>query len=124
LWKADTIDWDGNPLHPDDGSEEDPGNELDVADRLLVYLRANELSSIVSLVNLFSNRNVTIETTSDAINAHLPENLFTNGLYLSLADWSTSFNSASSRKCFRVHSLRLTELSERTSSVMWILEPH
>lgn len=94
--------------------------KLDVADRLLVYLRADGLSSLFSVVNLFSSA-ASRQTNSTTHLTSIPEKgLFTTGLRHSIDNSSAE---GTQRKRLRIHSLRLTELSERTSSVMRVSEP-
>lgn len=125
LWKAGKIDWEGNPLHTEDDDEMDIEKKIDVADRLLVYLRADGLSSLFSLVNLFSSVGLRPPPRPATHLTPIPEKgLFTTDLRHSLDDTAASSDQPSLRKRLRIHSLRLTELNERTSSVMRVSEPH
>jgi len=56
LWKKGKIDWDGNPILPPgvDSDVEEMYRQGDVATRLLVYLRADGPSSILSLIKMFT----------------------------------------------------------------------
>ncbi|KAH7391749.1 Sodium/hydrogen exchanger family-domain-containing protein [Pyrenochaeta sp. MPI-SDFR-AT-0127] len=124
LWKAGKIDWEGNQLHPDDDSENNLEKKLDVADRLLVYLRADGLSSLFSVINLFSSAASRQSNSSNSSTNLTPipeKGLFTTNLRHSVDESSTE---QTQRKRLRIHSLRLTELSERTSSVMRVSEPY
>lgn len=124
LWKAGKIDWEGNQLHPDHDNEAELEKKLDVADRLLVYLRADGLSSLFLVVNLFSSAGSRSPNSSKSSTNLTPipeKGLFTTNLRHSSDDTSAE---ESQRKRLRIHSLRLTELSERTSSVMRVSEPY
>lgn len=124
LWKQGKIDWDGNQLHPHNDGEDAFEKRLDVADRLLVYLRADGLSSLFSVVNLFSGSSPrsSASTNSKSNLTPIPE----KGLFTTNLRHSTDGPSAepTQRKRLRIHSIRLTELSERTSSIMRVSEPH
>lgn len=125
LWKAGKIDWEGNPLRLIEDDETHLQKNLDAADRLLVYLRADGLSSLFSLVNLFSNAGLRQSAHQAPRLTPMPEKgLFTTALRHSIDESSASTKTAGSRKRLRIHSLRLTELNERTSSVMRVSEPH
>ncbi|KAK0649892.1 Sodium/hydrogen exchanger family-domain-containing protein [Cercophora newfieldiana] len=67
LWKKGKIDWDGNPIVPADGEaeNEEKYRQGDAATRLLVYLRTDGLSSILSLVSLFTGGARGLPDTSD-----------------------------------------------------------
>ena len=124
LWKAGKIDWDGNPLHPEE-NEEEVVKRLSSTDRLLVYLRADGLSSLFSLVNLFSNAGQRHSSRQLTQLTPIPEKgLFTTALRHSMDESSTSTDRSLTQGRLRIHSLRLTGLSERTSSVMRVSEPH
>lgn len=125
LWKAGKIDWEGNPLHPDEHDEDHGIKKFDAADRLLVYLRADGLSSLFSLVNLFSNAGLRRLPRQPMQLTPVPgKGLFTTGLRHSTDDNSTSSDPPAAQNRLRIISLRLTELNERTSSVMRVSEPH
>jgi hypothetical protein len=91
LWREGKIDWNGNPLnHKDDDYS---SKHSDPAERLLVYLRADGLSSLFSIVKLFTGtRSIKATTGSSSPNTH--------------------------SRYLRIHGLRLSELGERNSSVM------
>ncbi|KAK3312687.1 Sodium/hydrogen exchanger family-domain-containing protein [Apodospora peruviana] len=103
LWKKGKIDWDGNPLMPADGTEDE--RPTDVATRLLVYLRADGLSSVLSIIGHFAGKQ----------QAARPEP--------SAESEGAAGKEASERPApLRVHGYRLVELSERNSSVMAVSE--
>lgn len=125
LWKAGKIDWDGNPLHPEDHSESgDFEKKADVADSLLVYLRADGLSSLFSIVSLFAAASSRPSTPDATAAPSTDKGGFATTLRGSIEHHETSDHHGSSRKCLRIHSLRLTELGERNSSVMKVSEPY
>lgn len=111
LWKAGRIDWEGNPLHTEGDDEVNIGKKIDVADRLLVYLRADGLSSLFSLVNLFSSAGLRPPPRPATHLTSIPEKgLFTTGLRHSLDDTAASSDQPTLQRRLRIHSLRLTEL--------------
>ncbi|KAJ4985198.1 K+ homeostasis protein kha1 [Stagonosporopsis vannaccii] len=125
LWKAGKIDWEGNPLSTDDSDEEQSRKKLDAADGLLVYLHADGLSSLFSLMNLFSNAGLRHSARQPTQLTPIPEKgLFTTALRHPTVVQAASSNDAVSHNRLRIHSLRLTELNERTSSVMRVSKPH
>ncbi|KAK1834007.1 k+ homeostasis protein kha1 [Podospora conica] len=67
LWKKGRIDWDGNPIqhHDSEHDSEEKYRQGDAATRLMVYLRTDGLSSILSLVSLFTGGQSTLPETSD-----------------------------------------------------------
>ena len=67
LWKKGRIDWDGNPIlhHDSEHDCEEKYRQGDAATRLMVYLRTDGLSSILSLVSLFTGGQSSLPVTSD-----------------------------------------------------------
>ncbi|KAK0737817.1 Sodium/hydrogen exchanger family-domain-containing protein [Schizothecium vesticola] len=67
LWKKGRIDWDGNPIqhHDSEHDSEEKYRQGDAATRLMVYLRTDGLSSILSLVSLFTGGQSSLPETSD-----------------------------------------------------------
>ncbi|KAH7128477.1 potassium:hydrogen antiporter [Dendryphion nanum] len=110
LWKQGKIDWDGNPLHQDDESEFNVSKEINVANPILVYLRADGLSSLFSIVSLFTSASPRIAQSEEPI-ATEPEK-------------GASVDHHHQKQRLRIHSVRLTELSERNSSVMKVSEQY
>jgi Kef-type K+ transport system membrane component KefB len=121
LWKQGKIDWDGNPLHPEEEDNDDLEKKVDVANRLLVYLRADGLSSLFSIVNLFAGASSPVSTTGESpVTPTVEKGGFTSTLRASIEQRQQHHG----RKRLRIHSLRLTELSERNSSVMKVAEQY
>lgn len=97
LWKKGKIDWEGNPILPADGEDpEDKYRQGDAATRLLVYLRTDGLSSILSLVSLFTS-------------ASPP----TNGI-----NGAGEKSPELEQRPLRIQGYRLVPLTDRNSSVM------
>ncbi|KAJ4213762.1 hypothetical protein NW759_010761 [Fusarium solani] len=114
LWKQGKIDWDGNPLNPPDTDESDESDK-DVANRVLVYLRTDGLSSLLSTVSLFTAghaKRPSIERDSPAHSekSAVPEGLMSN----------TGVDAP--KPLLRIHGCRLVGLTERNSSVMKVSE--
>ncbi|KAM7183869.1 k+ homeostasis protein kha1 [Rhypophila sp. PSN 637] len=99
LWKQGKIDWDGNPIMSSEGSDDEP--QSDVATRLLVYLRADGLSSVLSVISHFTGRRQPEKREPD----------------------SGPVTGAPERvQPLRVHGYRIVELTDRNSSVMAVSE--
>ena len=103
MYREGKIDWDGNPLHPED-NDIDIAKRGEVAGSLLVYLRADGLSSIFSVVKLFTGIRSSSSETARPVEKG--------------ASVRSSLDSHLVQKRLQIHSIRLTELSERDSSVM------
>ncbi|RSL77083.1 hypothetical protein CEP51_009394 [Fusarium floridanum] len=110
LWKQGKIDWDGNPLNPPDADESD-GSDKDVANRVLVYLRTDGLSSLLSTVSLFTAGHAKRQPVGDS-SAHGEKSVATEGL----------MSSDAPKPLLRIHGCRLVGLTERNSSVMKVSE--
>lgn len=124
LWKSGKIDWDGNPLHPEDSGEHfDPDKKVDVTNRLLVYLRADGLSSLFSIVDLFASASSPTLIEENVTTGIIEKSGFTTALRSSV-ERETLAEHNTRRKRLRIHSLRLTELGERGSPVMKVSEPY
>lgn len=116
LYRDGKIDWDGNPLHPED-SDFEMAKRGEVAGSLLVYLRADGLSSIFSVVKLFTGiRSSSPETGTTSGSAEKGSKRTT------VSSVRSSLEAHIFQKRLQIHSIRLTELSERNSSVMRVSE--
>jgi len=110
LWKQGKIDWDGNPLHPDEHSETGDADFVqnrDVARKILVYLRLDGLPSLFTIVSLLGNQHTGDRSAQPA---H------------ALKDRDAMSLVTLPRSRIQVHGLRLMELTERESSVMRVSE--
>ncbi|KAJ0330133.1 hypothetical protein COL922a_012539 [Colletotrichum nupharicola] len=94
LWKRGKINWDGTPIvhHGADGEDED--DQKEVASKLLVYLRTDGLSSLLSTISMFTSGQSSASSKEDTPHQEL----------------------------LRIHGCRLVGLSERNSSVMKVSE--
>ncbi|RVX72567.1 hypothetical protein B0A52_03963 [Exophiala mesophila] len=122
LWKQGKIDWDGNRLQPDDddssNNESDSLTRVDVARKVLVYLRLDGLPSLFTMVNLFAAKREDLDTlepktTHEADAPSQPTLLKHPGALASVVTL---------RRPLQMHGLRLMELTERESSVMRVSE--
>ncbi|KAK0705758.1 Sodium/hydrogen exchanger family-domain-containing protein [Apiosordaria backusii] len=106
LWKKGKIDWDGNPIIPADGQDpEEKYRKGDVANRLLVYLRTDGLSSILGLISLFTSSSASSPAASIASDT------------TEKAPASSAAH-ADEQRPLRIQGYRLVELTDRNSSVM------
>ena len=110
LWKKGKIDWEGNPIHEDEGSDVEAKalrGDL-VANRVLVYLRLDGLPGLFTLMSLLGSHKHAEKT--QPISTNISANKKANN---SLRDI---------RRPLEVHGVRLMELTERDSSVMKVSE--
>lgn len=112
LWKQGKIDWDGNTLvHPGEGENDDDDAKNDAATRVLVYLRTDGLSSLLSATSLFTSSRSKREQQQVAEfsgdKAPAQSGIMTTEVPQTL---------------LRIHGCRLVGLSERNSSVMKVSE--
>ncbi|KAI8668076.1 Na-H-Exchanger domain-containing protein [Fusarium keratoplasticum] len=114
LWKQGKIDWDGNPLNPPDADESDESDK-DVANRVLVYLRTDGLSSLLSTVSLFTAGHAKRPSIEGESPAHGEKSAVPEGL---MSNTSTD----APKPLLRIHGCRLVGLTERNSSVMKVSE--
>lgn len=120
LWKKGKIDWDGNVLHPEDGSDDtsdiDSLHRHEVARKVLVYLRLDGLPSLFTLVSLLASKR-------DETEEHNKPELKGEESGLKILKQSQAMASvATLHRPVRIHGLRLVELTERESSVMRVSE--
>ncbi|KAL4796442.1 Sodium/hydrogen exchanger family-domain-containing protein [Aspergillus venezuelensis] len=112
-WRRGEIDWDGNPIQPDDRNDSVTGAKeqlrFNKVQKLLVYLRLDGLSSICTLAALLGpNRTPTPTVHPDkAQNTRSTE---------PAAEESAATDDQDSS--LKVHGIRLMELTDRDSSVM------
>ena len=105
-WKRGEIDWDGNRLGHEDTPDENPQEkrEMHEMQNVLVYLRLDNLSSLLNFVPLISG-----DRAGSASGKVHPRT----------ADGKETTQHASLlEKPLKVHALRIFELTERLSSVM------
>ncbi|KAM5354054.1 hypothetical protein ACJ41O_000704 [Fusarium nematophilum] len=116
LWKQGKIDWDGNPLTSSEGADGEDAGDKDVANRVLVYLRTDGLSSLLSTVSLFTagqpKRQSPEQTTAGN------EKGVSQGGLMSNMDATEQ----APKPLLRIHGCRLVGLTERNSSVMKVSE--
>ncbi|RSL80706.1 hypothetical protein CEP52_017336 [Fusarium oligoseptatum] len=116
LWKQGKIDWDGNPLGPPD-SDEAGEDDRDVADRILVYLRTDGLSSLLSIVSLFTAGHPKRQSIEGDTSVHGEKSAAPGG---SVSNTATTADAP--KPLLRIHGCRLVGLTERDSSVMKVAE--
>lgn len=125
LWKKGKIDWDGNPLLPEETNSTSAPNSDEfgrdtTVRKVLVYLRLDGLPSLFTLMQLMGERNTSFPPA--ARQHHLvkdPQGAITT------ENKKPSEPIPSVRQVQRhmqVHGLRLIELTERESSVMAVSE--
>ena len=115
--KKGKIDWDGNPILPEDTSSDRTSSDLErlmTVRSTLVYLRLDGLSNLVSLISLLSRPNV---VSSKVARKHYA---LVNRLEIPKLEDAASICQLRTR--LRVYGLRLLELTERGSSVMQVSE--
>ncbi|KAH6892430.1 Sodium/hydrogen exchanger family-domain-containing protein [Thelonectria olida] len=115
LWKQGKIDWEGNSLEPHNHDDEPTHEQKDIATRLLVYLRTDGLSSLLSTIPFFTanhtaERNAQPQPQGEKEVAHPA---------LALAGEEPS---EQPRQLLNIHGCRLIGLTERNSSVMKVSE--
>lgn len=118
LWKKGKIDWEGNPILPDDTSsdrarESSEFNKPTATRNMLVYLRLDGLPSLFSFVTLMS----TPAASSAKIRTHYKKDA---KHAVPILESDTPLRQI--RKPLQLHGLRLIELTERNSSVMQVSE--
>ncbi|KAL4930143.1 Kha1p [Aspergillus undulatus] len=121
-WRKGEIDWDGNPLQPDEWSDSVTAAKEQLQShkvrRLLVYLRLDGLSSICTLAALLgpSQPPTPIVHPDKAQNTRSSE----------LAAEESAATDKEKDTSLKVHGIRLMELTDRDSSVMKVsdIEEH
>jgi Sodium/hydrogen exchanger family len=120
LWKKGKIDWEGNPLHPEndheDSSDVDSLQQHEVTRKILVYLRLDGLPSLFMLVSLLASKREALNITPQE------ESKTESGGLNSLKQPQAMTSVATLHRPVRLHGLRLVELTERESSVMTVSE--
>ncbi|KAK3504136.1 Sodium/hydrogen exchanger family-domain-containing protein [Neurospora crassa] len=108
-WRRGEIDWDENPLVPNESGSNISDPSKPVGDqssiqRMLVYLRLDSLPSLFAFITLLSPqaKPSEVESTGEGSNPSPP--------------------TRKQKKPLEVHGLRLIELTDRTSSVMQVTE--
>ena len=116
LWKKGKIDWNGNPLLPEDTSsdrDQDDAAHRDAVRRLLVYLRLDGLPGLFTFINLLGDRG---PSSGPPTTHHTREKAGSE----TTDDYPAELMRR--RNALEVHGLRLVELTERGSSVMQVSE--
>jgi len=117
LWKRGKIDWDGTPLAPSEAhNSADLDHDVDVASRVLVYLRTDGLSSLFNIMSLFTGHRYSSHKDADGLTRLAGERTGTEKHLLPKVD-TMDFE-----RPLRVRGLRLLELTERNSSAMKVSE--
>ncbi|KAL0469339.1 K(+)/H(+) antiporter [Neurospora intermedia] len=114
-WRRGEIDWDENPLAPNESGSNtsDPSKPVDdqsSIQRMLVYLRLDSLPSLFAFITFLSPQ--TEQTTSNPF----------SGVESTSEGSNPSPPTRKHQKPLQVHGLRLIELTDRTSSVMQVTE--
>ncbi|KAF6809580.1 k+ homeostasis protein kha1 [Colletotrichum musicola] len=119
LWKKGKINWDGTPVvwHGDEDGEDE---QREVASKMLVYLRTDGLSSLLSTISMFTSGQSDPNSKSAAFDIH-GQRSGEKGLvdHAAVADEA---DAAPHQELLRIHGCRLVGLSERNSSVMKVSE--
>ncbi|MCJ1250767.1 K(+)/H(+) antiporter [Trapelia coarctata] len=115
-WKRGEIDWEGNQLSEDGGSSEPDGSTTGKADssevtRLLAYLRLDNMPGVVAFVSLLA-KPLSVTSTTRIHHAKRED---------TSRDGADDVNLARTRP-LQAHGLRLTQLTDRDSSVMKVAE--
>ena len=116
-WKRGEVDWEGNPLTDDGGGSSEPGGStMGKADhsevtRLLAYLRLDNMPGVVAFVSLLA-KPLSLASTTRIHHAKRED---------TLRQGFADANLTSTRP-FQIHGLRLTQLTDRDSSVMKVAE--
>ena len=113
-WRRGEIDWDGNKIGGDAGSglEAEKSSEQSRVHKVLAYLRLDSMSGVMALVSLLSE-----PVTEDVHRRAHPAKQA-----LQEASLSQSSSADSIKRPLQVYGVRLTELTERESSVMRVSE--
>ena len=109
-WKRGEIDWEGHRITHDGSSFRDSlieSKERTEVSRLLAHLRLDSMSGVLALVSLLAR-----PSSSNTTKIHPSKNM-ENG---------TQENELKTTRPFQVYGVRLSELSERSSSVMKVTE--
>lgn len=107
LWKKGKINWDGTPIANIEEQDSNDDADVDVASRVLVYLRTDGLSSLFRIIGLFTGSQ---SSSRDARRLSASEKRMSGS------------DSAPWMRPLRIRGLRLMELTERNSSVMKVSE--
>ena len=110
LWKKGKINWDGTPISHAEQADDSDEPEIDVASRVLVYLRTDGLSSLFNILALLTGSRRPSTNTSKQIGG-------TEKRTSTIDEHTLQY-----QRPLRIHGLRLMELTERNSSVMKVSE--
>ncbi|GKT51825.1 K(+)/H(+) antiporter 1 [Colletotrichum spaethianum] len=118
LWRRGKINWDGTPTQKDGADSKKDDDQREPAIKLLVYLRTDGLSSLLSTISLFTSG-------QDAALSHSlsPEKTYHGG-EKGLVEHAVQIpeDELPPQELLRIHGLRLVGLSERNSSAMKVSE--
>ncbi|KAL0942957.1 k+ homeostasis protein kha1 [Colletotrichum truncatum] len=118
LWKRGKINWDGTPItHDADGEVED--DQKEAANKMLVYLRTDGLSSLMSTVSMFTSGQRLSNSKNSAMDIH-GNRSGEKGLVEHAAVGPEA--ESPPQELLRIHGCRLVGLTERNSSVMKVSE--
>ena len=124
-WKRGEIDWDGNRLRGDETDDDDASlalrkHETNEVQRLLAHLRLDSMAGVLALVSLLAKPGST-----DPVQTHpsKKDEGSENAASENAAPPNHNNNGTNHvKRPFQVHGVRLTELTERSSSVMRVTE--
>ncbi|GJC98793.1 sodium/hydrogen exchanger family protein [Colletotrichum higginsianum] len=130
LWKRGKINWDGTPIVRHGADGEDEANERrEPATKLLVYLRTDGLSSLLSTISLFTSGQGGGPDSRKAVVDDKPHRSGEKGLVEQPVHipgdgdgGDDDENELPPRELLRIHGCRLVGLTERNSSVMKVSE--
>ncbi|GJC79779.1 K(+)/H(+) antiporter 1 [Colletotrichum liriopes] len=119
LWKRGKINWDGTPIAHDGVDGEDETDKREPASKLLVYLRTDGLSSLLSTISLFTSGQGTSSSRNssiDKVHRSGEKGLVEHAVQVPEDD------ELPPQELLRIHGCRLVGLTERNSSVMKVSE--
>lgn len=108
LWRKGKINWDGTPVAVSDQHDSSQEPDSDAADRVLVYLRTDGLSSLFNIIGLLTGSRSSGRGQQQVGGAS--------------EKTAGTEDQVEYQKPLRIHGLRLMELTERNSSVMKVSE--
>ena len=127
-WKRGEIDWDGNRLRSDETDDDElvlRKHDSQEVQRLLAHLRLDSMAGVLALVSLLAKPGST-----DPVQTHPAKKAADEGSEHASGETgppsgaiTNNHNAAVTvKRPFQVHGVRLTELTERSSSVMRVTE--
>ncbi|WYZ41226.1 hypothetical protein EsH8_V_000121 [Colletotrichum jinshuiense] len=119
LWKRGKINWDGTPIVQHGADHEDEHDQKEPVTKLLVYLRTDGLSSLLSTISLFTSGQGLANSRSSSLDKPVhrsgEKGLVEHAVQIPDDD-------APPQELLRIHGCRLVGLTERNSSVMKVSE--